>query len=693
MKKSIIISLLTIMLISVSSSQVISININNEEKILHTLDTDIIFIDKNNTIGPWDGTIDNPYQDISSGIVKAKNGDILYILTGIYYEQITIDKQITIIGEDKEKTIIDGQYQEYAIKNIVDNINIEKLTIRNTGGYEGNSGIIIQANNNKISDCIIKRTRTGIFLNNTEGSNISSCILYLNGEGIYTKSSENLKIFNSELGHNGIGINSRDSHNIEINHCYFHESGTGLFFNISSNVNMIDSAICDNNDNGGGFAAYNSKDFKFENCNIIHNGFGIRTINSSSFDIKNCDIQYMTHFGVWVLEQSKKIKISNCNLINNFRHCIYMTDSCGEIESSNLYNNQIESVYVKDALCVAKNNWWGGKLGPAFNQGFRIVDIINPKYNRLIYFPWSLNPYENVGSNWIVEDRFTKTVVHGYEDDPIALTGNDSDCDGLPDWWEEEFAYDKLVWDDHINLDSDGDALNNFEECYAYEWGATPNQKDLFLEMDYTVSKTPGASNILPDEYVEEMKERLAEHDIIFHVDRGLLGGGEEVPYITDFNFDELVDIYWDYFLHNDLNNPRKNIFHYGFICDQGPGSGFAFMGWGHLNAFCISADQISANRLFKSRGLIISSGSLHETGHTLGLVVDDFGGNDNHAAMKPKYPDFWYYRNYKSCMNYAYTYSILDFSDGDNGKVDYNDWEGMEFDFFKNTHFEWPKG
>ena len=75
-----------------------------------------------------------------------------------------------------------------------------------------------------------------------------------------------------------------------------------------------------------------------------------------------------------------------------------------------------------------------------------------------------------------------------------------------------------------------------------------------------------------------------------------------------------------------------------------------------------------------------------------MGLVVDDFGGNDNHAAVKPQYKDFWTYRSYKSIMNYRYTYSILGFSDGDNGKIDYNDWEGMEFDFFKNTHFEWPK-
>ena len=82
----------------------------------------------------------------------------------------------------------------------------------------------------------------------------------------------------------------------------------------------------------------------------------------------------------------------------------------------------------------------------------------------------------------------------------------------------------------------------------------------------------------------------------------------------------------------------------------------------------------------------------MHETGHTLGLIADDFGGNDNQASIYPKYKEFWIYRNYKSVMNYRFTYFILDYSDGDNGKIDYNDWGNMEFDFFKNTHFEWPK-
>jgi len=37
--------------------------------------------------------------------------------------------------------------------------------------------------------------------------------------------------------------------------------------------------------------------------------------------------------------------------------------------------------------------------------------------------------------------------------------------------------------------------------------------------------------------------------------------------------------------------------------------------------------------------------------------------------------------------MNYRYTYSILDYSDGSHGKIDYDDWENIDL-----TYFEKPK-
>jgi hypothetical protein len=243
-----------------------------------------------------------------------------------------------------------------------------------------------------------------------------------------------------------------------------------------------------------------------------------------------------------------------------------------------------------------------------------------------------------------------------------------------------------------VHLDPDGDAITNIYECYAYDLGADPFRKDVFLEFDWMPGLEPGITNQPPQDILSEIIQRFEEHNISLHIDvGGQNGDGGEIPLVDEFTFDALRDLYWEYFLNNDLRNPRKNIYHYGLICNTGPGNGFAFVGWGHLNAFCISANVLQENNARGERGHLISSGSMHEMGHNLGLFVDDCGGNDNTAATRPWYKEFYEYWNYKSIMNYRYTYAILDYSDGQNGRNDYDDWGNLQFDFFLNTAFDLP--
>jgi hypothetical protein len=92
------------------------------------------------------------------------------------------------------------------------------------------------------------------------------------------------------------------------------------------------------------------------------------------------------------------------------------------------------------------------------------------------------------------------------------------------------------------------------------------------------------------------------------------------------------------------------------------------------------------------TRSKLIVASSMHELGHTMGLFVDDFGGIDNLASAILSYIDYWKYRNYRSCMNYRYTYDYMDYSDGSHGSMDFDDWGNLDFTFFRDSHFEWPK-
>ena len=76
------------------------------------------------------------YSTIQSAIDDASNGDTVFVFddSSPYYERgILIDKAINLIGENRDTTVIDGQYRfSSIISNIFDGANISGFTIRNS---------------------------------------------------------------------------------------------------------------------------------------------------------------------------------------------------------------------------------------------------------------------------------------------------------------------------------------------------------------------------------------------------------------------------------------------------------------------------------------------------------------------------------------------------------------------------------
>ncbi|RLF26889.1 MAG: hypothetical protein DRN05_06400 [Thermoplasmata archaeon] len=650
----------------------------------------IIYVDDNNTQGPWDGTIEHPYQHIQDGINASTHHDIIYIFRGIYRENIIVNKSITLLGENRNHTIVDGTNKGIVADITANHVNIKNLTFRNSGGFAYNAGVILRKNSCHIDNCTFYRHRTSIYIENNSDNNIDSCIIHTNKKGILIDHSYNTTIQNCLFSHNAIALHLNHTSSIKIKNSYVYENGIGCLLHNTSKTLIHHCAINDNNDNQAGIIIKKCIRTKISNSNICHNGVGIKIIESSSINITKSDLKWNTHVAIQIKKSRKNITISNCEIAENLRFGAHATDSNCKFVKNNFYKNAIYGMFSRSSTCHAKLNWWGSITGPALT-GLGPSDRITRIIGRVIYTPWLLRPLKNVGSDWATDDFFSKVNV-SIERKRLVLPGLDSDGDGVPDWWEVKWGYDPLVWDDHVGLDPDGDGLNNVEECFTDGWGSSPFVRDVFLELDWMVSGCSGASNKPGRWFVDRLVWVFARHNVSLHVDVGVFGGGEEVPLVEDMSYDVLCDLYWRFFLHNDPCNPRKGVFHYGLICDYGPDAGFAFIGWDHLDSFIISAQALKNKFSIYPRSLLIIAGSMHELGHTFGLLADDFDGIDNKAAVYPFFKDFWLYKNYRSCMNYRYTWSILDYSDGTHGKRDFNDWDNLDFTFFKNTHFEWPK-
>ena len=120
----------------------------------------IIYVDDDNTDGPWDGTQEHPYMAIQDAVETANDGDTIYVYSGTYYENLIVDKTIELAGENKVTTIIDGGRLNDVIY-VSSSVNIHGFTIQNSGDVNERGhydfGIEIDINSGfaNISDNII----------------------------------------------------------------------------------------------------------------------------------------------------------------------------------------------------------------------------------------------------------------------------------------------------------------------------------------------------------------------------------------------------------------------------------------------------------------------------------------------------------------------------------------------------------
>ena len=150
---------------------------------------------------------------------------------------------------------------------------------------------------------------------------------------------------------------------------------------------------------------------------------------------------------------------------------------------------------------------------------------------------------------------------------------------------------------------------------------------------------------------------------------------------ISDIGRNDLNNIYVNYFLHNDENNWRRGVFHYGLVIYYEDICGYMF----RTNAYQIAStgmeDKLSTYPIL-DRDIVYGSAYMHELGHT--FAFNPIPGHDEYS----KYPwqsGYWTNRPYKSCMNYGWMYRLVDYSDGSRASPDIDDWSRIDYHSFEN--------
>ena len=106
----------------------VSLGTTNVAAINNSLEKDPIPINRENWLYVG-GSGPGNYSTIQSAINAADTNDVIFVFQGTYYENLLIDKSISILGEKKETTIINGRNTVDVIKILRDNVFLNNFIL------------------------------------------------------------------------------------------------------------------------------------------------------------------------------------------------------------------------------------------------------------------------------------------------------------------------------------------------------------------------------------------------------------------------------------------------------------------------------------------------------------------------------------------------------------------------------------
>lgn len=145
---------------------------------------------------------------------ETQAGNTLQVEPGTYYENLVIDKALTLVGLDRDNTIIDGGGNKSVVMVETNNVRMTNFTIRNSGSNSTDSGFyLMMAWNSVIWNNTVTNCNIGIFI--TFGNcTLRENLVRNNHNGIYALSS-----FGSVVEANTVSDNAEDGVRIYYSEC------------------------------------------------------------------------------------------------------------------------------------------------------------------------------------------------------------------------------------------------------------------------------------------------------------------------------------------------------------------------------------------------------------------------------------------------------------------------------------------
>ncbi|MCA9365170.1 MAG: right-handed parallel beta-helix repeat-containing protein [Candidatus Moranbacteria bacterium] len=210
-----------------------------------------IYVD-NDSKGKEDGSKNHPYTNIEKAIQKADSGDKIFVSSGTYKVNITLPKDVDLIGKGKNKVTLKGDDKDDPVVIMSDKSKIDNVEIEG-----GKHGIVVKEGARaKIYNVRIKDSRR-------EG------IIILKGR---SNDDERVELIDSSVKESGrSGIYAQNRKLVFINNNIHDNNGNGVVLEDDMKAYLEKNTIR-NNDKTGVVVDLDESEVTFRNNDIIKNG-------------------------------------------------------------------------------------------------------------------------------------------------------------------------------------------------------------------------------------------------------------------------------------------------------------------------------------------------------------------------------------------------------------------------------------
>jgi len=208
------------------------------------------------------------FTKIQDAINNASSGDTVFVHTGIYHENVVINKTITLVGEDSNSTIIDGNETGDVIHIIANDVTVKGFTVTKSGMYIYCGILVDHSIGNAIINNNILYNYKGVSLVDSSNNVVYDNTILSNYDGVYLYYSSNNAISGNMISlsnYNGVYL-YYSSNNAISGNVILHNHLTGISLYYSSNTVVCDNSVLNNYH--GIYLAFSSDD-----NTIYHNNF------------------------------------------------------------------------------------------------------------------------------------------------------------------------------------------------------------------------------------------------------------------------------------------------------------------------------------------------------------------------------------------------------------------------------------